>query len=133
MIIKKIYKLFIKDTSYELAEEEVNALYQTCRKVLNINSNNTNPLTPSTLPWPTYPWTDTGNSLIWPSSDNYNKNSVNNYSTTYSDVDMSKIKSSYSGFNLTSDDMETIKDNNKWKQACDKLNVTTTSEGIKVG
>ena len=70
MNIDKTYKLYIKDTSFELTEEEVTALYEACRKALNIKLDNTNPfpnyppgvrkfepVVPTYPSWPTYPGT----------------------------------------------------------------------------
>ena len=141
MTIEKTYKLTIKTTAYFLTEEEVSSLYEQCRKVLNISITGTNPTTP-TYPnwpsyptWPNYPWTShTGNPTDWQQpivTCGDNAPVSNCFSSTTPST----------GINFLSDDMETIKDNNKWRssvqQALDKLsdktNVTTTSEGIKVG
>lgn len=65
MKIEKTYKLTIKDTSFDLTEEEVRSLYEACRTSLNISSigpitiPRTNPpfdpISPSYPSWPTYP------------------------------------------------------------------------------
>lgn len=135
MTIEKTYKLTIKTTAYFLTEEEVSSLYEQCRKVLNISITGTNPTTPTYPTWPSYPWTGTGGSIPnWQHSVvtcGDNAPGSNCFSSTAPSTDI----------NFLSDDMETIKDNNKWRssvqQALDKLsdktNVTTTSEGIKVG
>lgn len=75
MIIEKTYKLFIKDVSYELTEEEVSTLYEACRKALNISLVGPiptippkpfdNPTYPNWPSWPTYPWSGTVNPPNW--------------------------------------------------------------------
>ena len=37
MTIEKIYKLTIKNSTYNLTEEEITSLYESCRKALNIS------------------------------------------------------------------------------------------------
>jgi hypothetical protein len=70
MTIDKTYKLTIKDTVFNLTEEEVSTLYETCRKALNISITGTNPVKPFDNPiaptyptWPVYP--GTGTNPIW--------------------------------------------------------------------
>jgi len=150
MTIEKTYKLTIKDTAYFLTEEEVTKLYEQCRMVLNIKDlPTTNPVKP-TIPYPydTYPWytpkypNDTGTPYwtgptttcgtikagegICVKDTNWQPNLCNT------------VKSS-NGINFLSDDMETIKENDKWRssvqQALDKLSAktnVTTSDGTTI-
>lgn len=162
MNIEKTYKLTIKDTAFNLTEEEVSALYETCRRALNISITGTkpfdNPITPTYPTWPVYP--GIGTNPIWtPYVTSGGTNSIDNsvmdsnftINTTWSDVDMSSQVKSFStnifnkpssstSINFLSDDMETIKENDKWRssiqKSLDKLSaktIVTTSEGIKVG
>ncbi len=153
MTIEKTFKLTIKDAAYFLTEQEVSTLYEQCRQALNISVTNpnwpTNDKTTPTYPsWPTYPGTGNPDPL-WHMpyvTSNGTDNSVmdtdlhNWHANTGTSISTANIPSS-KGINFISDDMETIKENNKWRssvqQALDKLsaktNVTTTSEGIKVG
>lgn len=167
MNIEKTYKLTIKDTAFNLTEEEVSALYETCRRALNISYVGPipskpfdNPIAPTYPTWPVYP--GTGTNPIWYNpivTSNGTTNSVDNsvmdsnfkINTTWSDVDMSSQVKSFStnifnkpssstSINFLSDDMETIKENDKWRssiqKSLDKLSaktIVTTSEGIKVG
>ena len=66
MTIEKTYKLTIKDTAFNLTEEEVSALYTECGKALKISATNPNwptyppgvrKLDDTVVPWPTYPYT----------------------------------------------------------------------------
>jgi hypothetical protein len=150
MTIEKTYKLSIKDTAYFLTEEEVTKLYEQCRMVLSIKDlPTTNPVKP-TIPYPydTYPWytpkypNDTGTPYwtgptttcgtikagegICVKDTNWQPNLCNT------------VKSS-NGINFLSDDMETIKENDKWRssvqQALDKLSAktnVTTSDGTTI-
>jgi hypothetical protein len=150
MTIEKTYKLTIKDVYYYLDEKELNALYEQCRMVLNIKDlPTTNPVKPS-IPYPydTYPWytpkypNDTGTPYwtgptttcgtikagegICVKDTNWQPNLCNT------------VKSS-NGINFLSDDMETIKENDKWRssvqQALDKLSAktnVTTSDGTTI-
>ena len=150
MTIEKTYKLTIKDTAYFLTEEEVTKLYEQCRMVLNIKDlPTTNPVKPN-IPYPydTYPWytpkypNDTGTPYwtgptttcgtikagegICVKDTNWQPNLCNT------------VKSS-NGINFLSDDMETIKENDKWRssvqQALDKLSAktnVTTSDGTTI-
>ena len=162
MTIEKTFKLTIKDTVFNLTEEEASALYEACRRALNISITGTkpfdNPIAPTYPTWPVYP--GTGTNPIWYNpivTSNGTTNSVDNsvmdsnfkINTTWSDVDMSSQVKSFStnifnkpssstSINFLSDDMETIKENDKWRssiqKSLDKLNTSvTTSEGIKVG
>jgi hypothetical protein len=64
MKIEKTYKLTIKDHIHELNESEMTALYESCRRSLNISYVGSipdpnpfdNPSAPSYPSWPTYPW-----------------------------------------------------------------------------
>jgi hypothetical protein len=150
MTIEKTYKLTIKDTAYFLTEEEVTKLYEQCRMVLNIKDlPTTNPVKP-TIPYPydTYPWytpkypNDTGYPYwtgptttcgtinagegICVKDTNWQPNLCNNVPSS-------------TGINFLSDDMETIKENDKWRssvqQALDKLSAktnVTTSDGTTI-
>jgi len=162
MTIEKTFKLTIKDTVFNLTEEEASALYEACRRALNISITGTkpfdNPIAPTYPTWPVYP--GTGTNPIWYNpivTSNGTTNSVDNsvmdsnfkINTTWSDKDMSSQVKSFStnifnkpssstSINFLSDDMETIKENDKWRssiqKSLDKLNTSvTTSEGIKVG
>jgi len=161
MTIEKTFKLTIKDTVFNLTEEEASALYEACRRALNISITGTkpfdNPIAPTYPTWPVYP--GTGTNPIWYNpivTSNGTTNSVDNsvmdsnfkINTTWSDVDMSSQVKSFStnifdkpsstSINFLSDDMEIIKENDKWRssiqKSLDKLNTSvTTSEGIKVG
>jgi hypothetical protein len=154
MTIEKTYKLTIKNWgSFFLSEEEVSALYEQCRKALNIKDlPTTNPVKPN-IPYPydTYPWytpkypNDTG-SPIW-TSPTTTCGTINAgegicvKDTNWQPNLCNTVKSS-TDINFLSDDMAVHEDNQKWRssvqQALDKLknkmdNTTTTSEGIKVG
>jgi hypothetical protein len=150
MTIEKTYKLTIQDVTFFLSEEEVSNLYQQCRMVLSIKDlPTTNPVKP-TIPYPydTYPWytpkhpNDTGTPYwtgptttcgtikagegICVKDTNWQPNLCNT------------VKSS-NGINFLSDDMETIKENDKWRssvqQALDKLSAktnVTTSDGTTI-
>ena len=76
MNIEKTYKLTIKDTAFNLTEEEVSALYETCRRALNISITGTKPFDnpiaptyptwPNTYPsWPTYPAAGNPDHPLW--------------------------------------------------------------------
>ena len=72
MNIEKTFKLTIKDTTFNLTEEEVSALYETCRRALNISITGTNPVKPFDNPiapmyptWPTYPGTGNPTNPLW--------------------------------------------------------------------
>ena len=161
MTIEKTFKLTIKDTVFNLTEEEASALYEACRRALNISITGTkpfdNPIAPTYPTWPVYPGTGTNpiwyNPIVTSNGTNGIDNSVmdSNFkiNTTWSDKDMSSQVKSFStnifnkpssstSINFLSDDMETIKENDKWRssiqKSLDKLNTSvTTSEGIKVG
>lgn len=119
MTIEKIYKLTIKDTAFNLTEEEVSALYESCRKALNISYVGPipskpfdNPITPMYPTWPTPYVTSKGtdNSVM----------DTGVFTTTWSDKDMSKY--SFTGSNLNTN-----------KTSSTNINFIETSEGIKVG
>jgi len=151
MTIEKTYKLTIKNWgSFFLSEEEVSALYEQCRKALNIKDlPTTNPVKPN-IPYPydTYPWytpkypNDTG-SPIW-TSPTTTCGTINAgegicvKDTNWQPNLCNTVKSS-NGINFLSDDMETIKENDKWRssvqQALDKLSAktnVTTSDGTTI-
>ena len=150
MIIEKTYKLTIKDTAYFLTEEEVTKLYEQCRMALNIKDRpTTNPVKP-TIPYPydTYPWytpkypNDTG-TPYWtgPTTTCGTINAGEGIcvkDTNWQPNLCNTVKSS-NGINFLSDDMETIKENDKWRssvqQALDKLSAktnVTTSDGTTI-
>ena len=116
MNIEKTYKLTIKDTTFNLTEEEVSALYETCRRALNISITGTkpfdNPIAPMYPTWPTPYVTSKGtdNSVM----------DTSVFTTTWSDKDMSKY--SFTGSNLNTN-----------KTSSTNINFIETSEGIKVG
>jgi len=87
MTIEKTYKLYIKDNSYELTENEVNELYNACRMALNISLTPTFPYYPHGIrdyPCPGQPWSSisTTDTLSFSESDisaidkNDNKKSI---------------------------------------------------------
>jgi hypothetical protein len=150
MTIEKTYKLTIKDTAYFLTEEEVTKLYEQCRMVLNIKDlPTTNPVKP-TIPYPydTYPWytpkypNDTGYPY-WtgPTTTCGTINAGEGIcvkNTNWQPNLCNTVKSS-NGINFLSDDMETIKENDKWRssvqQSLDKLSAktnVTTSDGTTI-
>ena len=153
MTIEKTFKLTIKDTAYFLTEQEVSALYEQCRQALNISATNPNcptyppgvrkfdPVVPTdkttpTYPnWPTYPLPNTYCGNVPFGTIHCTDNSVMDSGTSISTANVPSSK----GINFLSDDMETIKDNNKWRssvqQALDKLSVktnVTTSDGTTI-
>ena len=142
MTIEKTFKLTIKDAAYFLTEQEVTALYEQCRQALNISVTNPNwptydKTTPTYPSWPTYPGTGNPDPLwhIPYVTSNGTDNSVMDSGTSISTANVPSSK----GINFLSDDMETIKDNNKWRssvqQALDKLSVktnVTTSDGTTI-
>jgi hypothetical protein len=145
MTIEKTYKLTIKDTAYFLTEEEVTKLYEQCRMVLNIKDlPTTNPVKPN-IPYPydTYPWytpkypNDTG-TPYWTYGTIKAGEGICVKDTNWQPNLCNTVKSS-NGINFISDDMETIKENDKWRssvqQALDKLSAktnVTTSDGTTI-
>jgi hypothetical protein len=150
MTIEKTYKLTIKDVYYYLDEKELNALYEQCRMALNVKDlPTTNPVKPN-IPYPydTYPWytpkypNDTGYPY-WtgPTTTCGTINAVEGNcvkDTNWQPNLCNNVKSS-NGINFLSDDMETIKENDKWRssvqQALDKLSAktnVTTSDGTTI-
>jgi hypothetical protein len=145
MTIEKTYKLTIKDTAYFLTEEEVTKLYEQCRMVLSIKDlPTTNPVKP-TIPYPydTYPWytpkypNDTG-TPYWTYGTIKAGEGICVKDTNWQPNLCNTVKSS-NGINFISDDMETIKENDKWRssvqQALDKLSAktnVTTSDGTTI-
>ena len=154
MTIEKTYKLTIKDTAFNLTEEEVSALYTECGKALKISA--TNPTWPTyppgvrklddtAVPWPTYPYTHCGDVPFGTTTSGTTDNSVMDWHNYHGVT--GGIKSSSKGINFLSDDlsddMETIKDNNNWRssvqKALDKLSAktdvnfsTNTSDGTNI-
>ena len=123
MTIEKIYKLTIKNSTYNLTEEEITSLYESCRKALNISYIGPipskpfdNPITPMYPTWPTPYVTSKGTN----SSDNSVMDNNIKINTTWSDVDMSNY--SFTGSNLNTN-----------KTSSTNINFIETSEGIKVG
>jgi len=150
MTIEKTYKLTIKDVYYYLDEKELNALYEQCRMVLNIKDlPTTNPVKPN-IPYPydTYPWytpkypNDTGYPY-WttPTTTCGTINAGEGIcvkDTNWQPNLCNTVKSS-NGINFLSDDMETIKENDKWRssvqKSLDKLSAktnVTTSDGTTI-
>jgi hypothetical protein len=145
MTIEKTYKLTIKDTAYFLTEEEVTKLYEQCRMVLSIKDlPTTNPVKP-TIPYPydTYPWytpkypNDTG-TPYWTYCTIKAGEGICVKDTNWQPNLCNTVKSS-NGINFLSDDMETIKENDKWRssvqQSLDKLSAktnVTTSDGTTI-
>ena len=151
MTIEKTYKLTIKDTAYFLTEQEVTALYEQCRQALNISATNPNwptyppgvrkfddTTTPSYPSWPTYPLPNTYcGDMPFGTTDNSVMDSGNGISTA--NVPTSNWMCKSKGINFLSDDMETIKENDKWRssvqKALDKLSAktnVTTSDGTTI-
>ena len=126
MTIEKTYKLTIKDTAFNLTEQEVSSLYEQCRQALNISVTNPN--------WPTYPLPNTycGNVPFGTTTDNSVMDWHNYHGVTGTGISTANVPSS-KGINFLSDDlsddMETIKDNNNWRssvqKALDKLSAKT--------
>ena len=146
MTIEKTYKLTIKDTAYFLTEEEVTKLYEQCRMVLNIKDlPTTNPVKPN-IPYPydTYPWYAPGTGIPYWTGPTTTCGTINAgegicvKDTNWQPNLCNTVKSS-NGINFLSDDMETIKENDKWRssvqQALDKLSAktnVTTSDGTTI-
>ena len=149
MTIEKTYKLTIKDTAFNLTEEEVSALYTECGKALKISATNLSylPYPPGVtkldpvIPWPTYPYTQCGDVPFGTTTSGTTDNSVMDWHNYHGVT--GGIKSSSKGINFLSDDlsddMETIKDNNNWRssvqKALDKLSAKsniTTSDGTTI-
>ena len=133
MTIEKTYKLTIKDTAFNLTEEEVSALYTECGKALKISVTNPN--------WPTYPYTQCGDVPFGTTTSGTTDNSVmdwHNYHSVTGGIKSANVPSS-KGINFLPDDMETIKENNNWRssvqKALDKLSAktnVTTSDGTTI-
>ena len=145
MTIEKTYKLTIKDTAFNLTEEEVSALYTECGKALKISV--ANPSYPPgvtkidpVIPWPTYPYTHCGD-VPFGTTDN-SVMDWHNYHGVTGGIKSANVPSS-KGINFLPDDMETIKENNNWRssvqKALDKLSAktdvnfsTNTSDGTNI-
>ena len=140
MTIEKTYKLTIKDTAFNLTEEEVSALYTECGKALKISATNLSylPYPPgvrklddTVVPWPTYPYTHCGDVPFGTTTSGTTDNSVmdwHNYHSVTGGIKSANVPSS-KGINFLPDDMETIKENNNWRssvqKALDKLSAKT--------
>ena len=139
MNIEKTYKLTIKDTAFNLTEEEVSALYTECGKALKISATNLSylPYPPGVtkldpvIPWPTYPYTHCGDVPFGTTTSGTTDNSVmdwHNYHGVTGGIKSANVPSS-KGINFLPDDMETIKENNNWRssvqKALDKLSAKT--------
>ena len=140
MTIEKTYKLTIKDTAFNLTEEEVSALYTECGKALKISATNPNcptyppgvrKLDDTAVPWPTYPYTHCGYVPFGTTTSGTTDNSVmdwHNYHGVTGGIKSANVPSS-KGINFLPDDMETIKENNNWRssvqKALDKLSAKT--------
>lgn len=141
MNIEKTYKLTIKDTAFNLTEEEVSALYTECGKALKISVTDSpypnyppgvRKLDDTVVPWPTYPYTHGGDVPFGiTTTSGTTDNSVmdwHNYHSVTSGIKSANAPSS-KGINFLPDDMETIKENNNWRssvqKALDKLNAKT--------
>ena len=154
MTIEKTYKLTIKDTTFNLTEEEVSALYTECGKALKISATNLSylPYPPgvrklddTVVPWPTYPYTQCGDVPFGTTTSGTTDNSVmdwHNYHGVTGGIKSANVPSS-KGINFLPDDMETIKENNNWRssvqKALDKLSAktdvnfsTNTSDGTNI-
>ena len=153
MTIEKTYKLTIKDTAFNLTEEEVSALYTECGKALKISATNLSylPYPPGVtkldpvIPWPTYPYTHCGDVPFGTTTSGTTDNSVmdwHNYHSVTGGIKSANVPSS-KGINFLPDDMETIKENNNWRssvqKALDKLSAktnvnfsTNTSDGTNI-
>ena len=149
MTIEKTYKLTIKDTTFNLTEEEVSALYTECGKALKISATNPNwptyppgvrKLDDTVVPWPTYPYTHCGTEFFGTTTSGTTDNSVMDGGTSIKSANVPSSK----GINFLPDDMETIKENNNWRssvqKALDKLSAKTNvnfstnkNGGTKVG
>ena len=147
MTIEKTFKLTIKDTTFiNLTEEEVTALYEQCRQTLNISATNPNcptyppgvrkfdPVVPTYPNWPTYPYpTHCGDMPFGTTTSGTADHSVmdtgNGLGIKSANVPSSK------GINFLSDDMETIKENDKWRssvqKSLDKLSAKTNGTTIR--
>ena len=149
MNIEKTFKLTIKDTAFNLTEEEVSALYTECGKALNIGVTDSpypnyppgvTKLEPRpTYPnWPTYPYpTHCGDMPFGTTTSGTADHSVmdtgNGLGIKSANVPSSK------GINFVKDDMNTRWDESNWRssvqKALDKLSVKndiTTSDGTTI-
>ena len=144
MNIEKTFKLTIKDTAFNLTEEEVSALYTECGKALNIGVTDS-PYPnyppgvrkqPSDYPsWPTgYPF---GTTTDYPSQYCHSDMTTDNFEF---DSNNSLNPKSSKGINFIKDDMTTIKDNtikdcDNWRssvqKSLDKLSAKTNGTTIR--
>jgi hypothetical protein len=152
MNIEKTYKLTIKDTAFNLTEEEVSALYTECGKALNIGVTDSpypnyppgvrkfDPVVPTYPNWPTYPYPTYCGDSPFGTTTNQSVMDWHNYHGT-GGIKSATVPSSNS-INFVKDDMETIKDNNDWRscvaEAINKFNAgktndtTTKSDGTNI-
>jgi len=143
MNIEKTFKLTIKDTTFNLTEEEVSALYETCRRALNISITGTkpfdNPITPTYPTWPVYPGTGTNpiwfNPIVTSNGANSIDNSVMDSNFTINNSGISPFTNAIPSRDLKFVD-PTPNKVGEWayrKAINDNVTSTITSEGIKVG
>ena len=143
MNIEKTYKLTIKDTVFNLTEEEVSALYEACRRALNISIIGTkpfdNPIAPTYPTWPVYP--GTGTNPIW-FNPIVTSNGTNSIDNSVMDSNFKINNSGISPFDnaIPSRDLKFVDPTpnkvGEWayrKAINDNVTSTITSEGIRVG
>jgi hypothetical protein len=147
MTIEKTYKLTIKDTAFNLTEEEVSALYTECSKALNIGVTDSpypnyppgvrkfDPVVPTYPNWPTYPYPTYCGDMPFGTTTNQSVMDTGNSL----DIKSATVPSSNS-INFVKDDMNTRWDESNWRssvqKALDKLSAKTnitTNDGTKVG
>ena len=143
MTIEKTFKLTIKDTIFNLTEEEASALYEACRRALNISITGTkpfdNPIAPTYPTWPVYPGTGTNpiwyNSIVTSNGTNSIDNSVMDSNFTINNSGISPFTNAIPSRDLKFVD-PTPNKVGEWayrKAINDNVTSTITSEGIKVG
>ena len=144
MNIEKTFKLTIKDTAFNLTEEEVSALYTECGKALKISVANPNwptyppgvrKLDDTVVPWPTYPYTQCGDVPFGTTTSGTTDNSVMDSGTSISTANVPSSK----GINFVKDDINTRWDESNWRssvqKALDKLSAktnVTTNDGTTI-
>ena len=153
MNIEKTFKLTIKDTAFNLTEEEVSALYTECGKALNIGVTDSpypnyppgvrkfDPVVPTYPNWPTYPYpTHCGDMPFGTTTSGTADHSVmdtgNGLGIKSANVPSSK------GINFVKDDINTRWDESNWRtcvaEAINKFNAgktndtTTKSDGTNI-
>jgi hypothetical protein len=140
MNIEKTFKLTIKDTTFNLTEEEVSALYEACRRALNISITGTkpfdNPITPTYPTWPVYPGTGTNpiwfNPIVTSNGANSIDNSVMDSNFTINNSGISPFTNAIPSRDLKFVD-PTPNKVGEWAYRKAINTSTITSEGIKVG